>query len=45
MADKLRRVLCDKDPAVMGASLHLLHEMIEAHPASMKARTLTLTLT
>ena len=36
LADKLRRVLCDKDPAVMGASLHLLHDMIEAHPPSMK---------
>ena len=28
--DKLRRALCDKDPAVMGASLYLLHEMAEA---------------
>ena len=36
IADKLRRVLCDKDPAVMGASLHLLHEMIAAQPTSMK---------
>ena len=28
--DKLRRALCDKDPAVMGASLYILHEMAEA---------------
>ena len=35
LADKLR-CAADKDPAVMGAPLHLLHEMIEADPASME---------
>ncbi len=34
--DKLRKVLCDKDPAVMGASLYLLHEMAEAEPMAHK---------
>ena len=29
-SDKLRRALCDKDPAVMGASLYILHDMAEA---------------
>lgn len=36
LSDKLRRVLCDKDPAVMGASLCILHDMAEADPASHK---------
>ena len=36
LGDTLRRVLCDKDPAVMGASLYLLHDMAEANVASHK---------
>ena len=36
LSEKLRRVLCDKDPAVMGASLCILHDMAEADPASHK---------
>ena len=36
LQDKLRRVLCDKDPSVMGASLHTLHDAAEADPMSQK---------
>lgn len=36
LSEKLRRVLCDTDPAVMGASLCILHDMAEADPASHK---------
>ena len=35
-SDRLRRVLCDKDPAVMGTSLYILHEMAEAEPSTHK---------
>lgn len=34
--DKIRRVLCDKDPAVMGASLILLLSLITADPYPYK---------
>ena len=36
LSDKFRRALCDKDPAVMGASLHLFHESIRVDPAPFK---------
>jgi AP-4 complex subunit epsilon-1 len=34
--DIIRRVLCDKDPAVMGASLVVLHDMIAENPMPFK---------
>jgi len=34
--DQIRKVLCDPDPSVMGASLHVLCEVAKAHPASCK---------
>ena len=34
--DVVRRVLCDKDPAVMGASLVVLHDMISENPMPFK---------
>eukprot|EP00931_Biecheleriopsis_adriatica_P115082 TRINITY_DN90918_c0_g1_i1.p1 TRINITY_DN90918_c0_g1~~TRINITY_DN90918_c0_g1_i1.p1 ORF type:complete len:958 (+),score=192.95 TRINITY_DN90918_c0_g1_i1:146-3019(+) len=34
--DQIRKVLCDPDPSVMGASLHVLYEVAKAHPASSK---------
>ena len=34
--EKVRRMICDKDPSVMGASLGLLHAMIIDSPSSFK---------
>jgi len=34
--DTIRKVLCDSDPSVMGASLHLLHDMAKDNPAGSK---------
>lgn len=36
LTDKLRRALCDRDPAVMGASLHILHALALESPAAFK---------
>eukprot|EP01029_Cantina_marsupialis_P031871 TRINITY_DN9314_c0_g2_i1.p1 TRINITY_DN9314_c0_g2~~TRINITY_DN9314_c0_g2_i1.p1 ORF type:complete len:955 (-),score=390.20 TRINITY_DN9314_c0_g2_i1:252-2777(-) len=36
MNDQFRRVLCDKDPAVMGASLHMFLEIIKKNPHPFK---------
>ena len=36
MGDKFRRALCDKDPSVMGASLHLFSEMMRIDPTPYK---------
>ncbi|RYG51192.1 hypothetical protein EON66_11025, partial [archaeon] len=33
MTDKFRRVLCDKDPSVMSASLHLFYDLARADPS------------
>lgn len=34
--DQIRKVLCDSDPSVMGASLHLLHDIAKDNPAGSK---------
>eukprot|EP00921_Rhytidocystis_pertsovi_P003025 GHVQ01005038.1.p1 GENE.GHVQ01005038.1~~GHVQ01005038.1.p1 ORF type:complete len:859 (-),score=114.24 GHVQ01005038.1:1882-4458(-) len=34
--DLIRRSLCDPDPAVMGSSLHVLHELAKEDPGSCK---------
>ena len=36
MGDRFRRALCDKDPSVMGASLHLFADLARADPAPYK---------
>jgi AP-4 complex subunit epsilon-1 len=36
MGDRFRRSLCDKDPSVMGASLHLFADLAKADPTPYK---------
>jgi AP-4 complex subunit epsilon-1 len=36
LGEKARRCLCDRDPAVMGASVCLLHELAVANPNKFK---------
>jgi AP-4 complex subunit epsilon-1 len=34
--EKAKRLLCDKDPAVMGASLHLFYDLASDNPSAYK---------
>jgi len=34
--DKLTRIICDKDPSVMSAALHVNHAMVKDDPARFK---------
>eukprot|EP00455_Lapot_gusevi_P047326 TRINITY_DN637_c0_g3_i4.p1 TRINITY_DN637_c0_g3~~TRINITY_DN637_c0_g3_i4.p1 ORF type:complete len:1210 (-),score=506.44 TRINITY_DN637_c0_g3_i4:151-3717(-) len=36
LQDKMKRMLCDKDPAVMGASLHILHDLAVGNATAFK---------
>lgn len=36
LGDAIRRTLCDRDPAVMGAALCLFHDLVRARPADYK---------
>lgn len=36
MGDHLRRMLCDRDPSVMGSALCLLHDLAKANASSYK---------